>query len=606
MNTALDWFVYFLALHGHRRHAYVALLVSLASALSSPRPAWWEALPESDWPSVDLLVRSHSGETSQLLLLLRSIEMYWPLGRWGVVVILDDDPWDAALALSLPSFVRVVIEPAPPRWDDFVAVRRKMEGVESKVSSREAFDTWHLAKGSRGYVRAQWSQLIADRHSDAEFLAWIDTDCVLFTYVTPTVLFDKRPDGAADSEGPFVLNAVADPDGAGASKLRRFWGVAGREAYLGLGNLSVDRGDGAPMPRWRPVVNCGDDPPAYFPVIRVLGWPWVCEFMIGFPFVVHRDVVPLARGLIVKTYRKSFLKKRVWSCRKTWDHGCQMTLRRMRRPNDDEFAEAFNWLSRATKEGFGHHMRDGALLPCATSIIGHVAYLYMPELHAFSAHHQVVTNENWLRVKVAFPIRVGPEGIPLEARCPSLRGAIHLGYWSEYDKHMSPREYFKFGVHLLLMGRCGERSWRKDQLVDASEGCSSLGRDNATVAARAQALCGAIYCADCPTLEWTLSMAHDSYKLSWFHINSAEGCPRRRWMKTLLDTYQTEWNAVVEYLVRDAATRTEAADVGELRDGGGSPSCIAFADSVERISPNLRLQHPGGYAGLLIPTIHGF
>eukprot|EP00929_Paragymnodinium_shiwhaense_P042783 TRINITY_DN22083_c0_g1_i6.p1 TRINITY_DN22083_c0_g1~~TRINITY_DN22083_c0_g1_i6.p1 ORF type:complete len:225 (-),score=22.99 TRINITY_DN22083_c0_g1_i6:254-928(-) len=215
------------------------------------RTDWWNALPQQEWPSVDMVVRSHSGETSQLLLLLRSVEMYWPLAKWGVVVVLDDDPFDAALALTLPSFVRVVLEPEPPGWDAFIEVRRRMQGMETAESTRENFTTWSLAKSSKGYVRAQWSQLNVDSYSTADFIAWMDTDTVLFTYVTPSLLFETM---TADMYGQLdkqrrLLNA---PIGHGNATM----------AQTGRNNAGL---------LWRAVVGCGDDPPVYWAVVTLVG-----------------------------------------------------------------------------------------------------------------------------------------------------------------------------------------------------------------------------------------------------------------------------------------------------------------------------------------------
>eukprot|EP00928_Gymnodinium_smaydae_P039220 TRINITY_DN26833_c0_g1_i2.p1 TRINITY_DN26833_c0_g1~~TRINITY_DN26833_c0_g1_i2.p1 ORF type:complete len:411 (-),score=81.03 TRINITY_DN26833_c0_g1_i2:268-1428(-) len=340
------------------------MMRAAAIAASAERPSWWEALPDEEWPSVDMLVRSHSGETAQLLLLLRSVEMYWPIEKWGVIVVLDEDPFDAALALTLPAFVRAFLEPPPSHWDAFAGVRRRMEGVEVPGSTRANFSDWDVAAESRGYVRAQWSHLNSDAYSDADFIAWVDTDCIFFTFVTPALLFSR--------------------DDAGSSAFVR-------------------------RPS-RPVVACGDAPIVYWPVIRVLGWPWVCEFMVGFPFVLHRGVFPTARAAI----RAAFERRGAWGCEKSGyyrgavDPECQMAP--LAAPPDDEaFGEAFAWLGRATREGFARQLRDGALLPCAITILGHVAYLYDYDGHRFSVHH-VPQDRSWPfdAIRQIFPAVTAP------------------------------------------------------------------------------------------------------------------------------------------------------------------------------------------------------
>eukprot|EP00931_Biecheleriopsis_adriatica_P077826 TRINITY_DN51314_c0_g1_i1.p1 TRINITY_DN51314_c0_g1~~TRINITY_DN51314_c0_g1_i1.p1 ORF type:complete len:433 (+),score=44.53 TRINITY_DN51314_c0_g1_i1:31-1299(+) len=384
---------------------------------------WWDAIASHAWPSVDLLVRSYAGDTAQLLLLMRSVELYWPTGKWGVVVILDQEPFDAAVALALPSFARVVLEQLPPLWDEFPAIKRR-------VRSGNSSDVL-LEQRSRGYVRGQWSHFYADRYSQAEFVAWVDADCVLFTYVTPSLLFEVC-DGV---QGPHSESCIPTQ---GAS----------------VGHSSFHR---------RPLVGCVDVPMMYFKAIRALGWPWVCEFMSGFPFVLHRKVFSTARAAIYSSY---WAKR--WLCEKKGLHTCDMpALDTDPGPSTLEFTKAFSWLGAELQKGFEgllevDYYKNHALLPGAPTILGHVAYLWERTRHSFSVHpgHNFGTEYEWpgVHYRQMFPVSIGPEGIPDYYRCPALRSAIHLGYWSLYDKTVYDK-YFKFGVHLMMVGQCGDESW---------------------------------------------------------------------------------------------------------------------------------------------------
>lgn len=483
---------------------------------------WWQAVPNSWQHPHPQVVRSHSGEIDRLLLLLRSVELFWPIGLWGVVVILDDDPFDAAVAALLPAYVKVVLEPPPPFWDDYVAVPRKLNGTDANARG--------AGSGSKGYVRSQWSQFVADLYSSADFIAWIDTDCVLYTYITPSILFD-------------FVNGTYDTSS---------------------------------MP-WRPVIAGMDKPVMYFPVIAILGWPWVCEFMVGFPFVLRRDLFPLARKVIVQTMEGQMGQSSPTMVDDSRDA-----------PSHEEFGAAFLLLGQKVSETFqGRGVDDGRLLPSAPAILGHVAYLFAKSAYTFSIHtgsllaHAGGARDNWPHENLwkLFPMRVGPEGLLAQDRCPALRGVVHLGYWSEYDKTTSSKEYFKLGVHLMLLGRCGDITWPKSHLG------GHMGR----------ALCIPSYCLHCLTLQHMLQMAHDGYKIFWGKLPLA-GCPPRRNMDVLLSRYKREWVAISSSMLR-------GSEFSEDSRGVPSGGTLDFAGPLESVTAALSLQE--SYLALLMPRPGG-
>lgn len=126
------------------------------------------------WPAqVDLIVRTHHSPSMFLLLsaMLRSVELFWPIGIAGdVVVVLDDSPDDRLYAHTLPSWCKVLFTAAFP----------------------EALP---------GYLVQQHSLFWSDNYTSAPFLAIADDDMVFTTPVTPELLFDSngRPFAIASS-----------------------------------------------------------------------------------------------------------------------------------------------------------------------------------------------------------------------------------------------------------------------------------------------------------------------------------------------------------------------------------------------------------------------
>jgi len=125
--------------------------------------------------TVALVVRTYAGALSELLPLLRSVELFWPYQRWPVVLILDAEStgdWWVASAM-VPRWVRVAFEPEPPHFKRWVEVV-------------------HDGSKGRGWQRAAWSQFNFDRYVQADFIAQIDADTVINTWVDEELLFDTE------------------------------------------------------------------------------------------------------------------------------------------------------------------------------------------------------------------------------------------------------------------------------------------------------------------------------------------------------------------------------------------------------------------------------
>lgn len=149
------------------------------------------------WPAqVDLIVRTHHS-TSMFLLatMLRSTELFWPVGIAGdVIVVLDDTPDDRLHAHTLPPWVKVVFSAGGPA-------------------------------ALPGYLVQQHSLFWSDNYTAAPFLAIADDDMVFTTPVTPELLFDG-------GGRPFVI--------ASDALQRRREYVGPTEFFLGPGSFKVN------------------------------------------------------------------------------------------------------------------------------------------------------------------------------------------------------------------------------------------------------------------------------------------------------------------------------------------------------------------------------
>eukprot|EP00746_Dinoflagellata_sp_MGD_P029617 gnl/MRDRNA2_/MRDRNA2_170128_c0_seq1.p1 gnl/MRDRNA2_/MRDRNA2_170128_c0~~gnl/MRDRNA2_/MRDRNA2_170128_c0_seq1.p1 ORF type:complete len:443 (+),score=54.07 gnl/MRDRNA2_/MRDRNA2_170128_c0_seq1:29-1357(+) len=118
-------------------------------------------------PCLALVIRSHSGEAQELLVLLRSAELFWPIDVWEVVVVLDaESSRDDRFVLLLPSWVRVVFEAPPNHFDAYFAIHRK------------------------GYLRAQYSVFLLDHYTQARYIAFADADTIFSLPVDAEHLFE--------------------------------------------------------------------------------------------------------------------------------------------------------------------------------------------------------------------------------------------------------------------------------------------------------------------------------------------------------------------------------------------------------------------------------
>lgn len=138
---------------------------------------------------VTLVVRTFSGALSTLLPFLRSAELFWPVQRWPVVIVLDaeaEEDWWVSMSL-LPTWVRVVLEPLPPGRHSWAEMRRG--------GSKQA-----------GWQRVAWSQFHLDSYGTTEFVAQMDADTLFHTFVTEDLLF-----GATVSDSGVGDNAQLRP-----------------------------------------------------------------------------------------------------------------------------------------------------------------------------------------------------------------------------------------------------------------------------------------------------------------------------------------------------------------------------------------------------------
>lgn len=350
---------------------------ALGVGLGSAWAATWgrlEALPGS----VELVVRSYSSELPVLLLFLRSVEMYWPWDH--ALVVLDETEADRRAATALPSWCRIVYEATPPHWDKYIPVR---------YGKGKPFST--------GYVRAQWSMFQLDKYTECEYIAFFDSDVVIFTFVTPSVLFSD------------------------------------------VGKAIVKGHRGAPM---------------FFRALSILGWQFVAEFMQDFPLVLHRSTFSLARRQVTRA--ATGVGTRCWNlglCRH-WNH----LVNELGPRKDWGFDEAFLWLNSMLNLYGRRGIDDSTILPCAQSILGHVAWHNQRSLYSWS-----IMDEGLLAGFMGHHgefemLHTGESGalrsLPQEVRCPSLSVSFHLGHYNSDEMGRGSAEYFSTGRGMIQWGVC--------------------------------------------------------------------------------------------------------------------------------------------------------
>lgn len=124
---------------------------------------------------VDLVVRSYWKAAEMLLLLVHSLELYWPKEAGNVIVILDDTSEDAAVCRLLPAWIRCLLDPPP-------------EVVETFSDATRALRT-----SLKGMLTKELALLEVDKYSDADYIAVVDADTVFVTYGAPELFFARMP-----------------------------------------------------------------------------------------------------------------------------------------------------------------------------------------------------------------------------------------------------------------------------------------------------------------------------------------------------------------------------------------------------------------------------
>ena len=148
------------------------LTVAPSAAALQTRPSWqWPSAASTDSnrsseslspppppPRLSWVLRCYSGMRRQLYYLYRSMELFLPAEVLDdVVLILDESEADIAFANTLPSFVKVRFEGAPP------------------LSAN-----WTYSVRGKNYDEALYSGWVADRYTSADIICALDPD-ILFT-----------------------------------------------------------------------------------------------------------------------------------------------------------------------------------------------------------------------------------------------------------------------------------------------------------------------------------------------------------------------------------------------------------------------------------------
>eukprot|EP00276_Gloeochaete_wittrockiana_P004862 CAMPEP_0184645152 /NCGR_PEP_ID=MMETSP0308-20130426/1687_1 /TAXON_ID=38269 /ORGANISM="Gloeochaete witrockiana, Strain SAG 46.84" /LENGTH=326 /DNA_ID=CAMNT_0027073995 /DNA_START=368 /DNA_END=1345 /DNA_ORIENTATION=+ len=134
-----------------------------ADCISQVFASYDEALKDH-WggASVDLIIRSFRRDASLLLMLFRSIDLYWPKNIGNIIVVLDEGEEYFARSL-FPHYVKVYYSMFPPAFRD--------------------------KTGGAGYIGQQIFYLWCDNFTTSDYVAIIDADAAFVTKVTPDLLF---------------------------------------------------------------------------------------------------------------------------------------------------------------------------------------------------------------------------------------------------------------------------------------------------------------------------------------------------------------------------------------------------------------------------------
>ena len=113
-----------------------------------------------------LVIRGFYKEAEIFPVLFRSLELYWPLLHWDVIVVLDDDEKDRRMAEIFPGWVTTIYQPFPAHYDRYFTTHQ-----------------------SAGYVWAQAALLMLDFYTEAKYIAFADPDTVLTVQARTDMFF---------------------------------------------------------------------------------------------------------------------------------------------------------------------------------------------------------------------------------------------------------------------------------------------------------------------------------------------------------------------------------------------------------------------------------
>ena len=226
---------------------------------TSPHPKQLE-----DWPDTEVWVRTTLKKRvlyhALMEMFLKSVSMFW---RGKVVVVLDNNPVDRVIGQRLvntPPYPRVLLESY--RFD----MKQYFPGKFPKIRMFKRRQI-NVPRG-RGYDAQEYSTFWLDSHSNATYIAIMDTDAMFLVPQIPALWFDER------NGKPYAWGKRAE------------WGFS----HCSIRDIKLGKGCGMYRNETKSILKLAQ----------------VCTFGDPYPLVIRRDDLSKIREYLKNVWQEPF------------------------------------------------------------------------------------------------------------------------------------------------------------------------------------------------------------------------------------------------------------------------------------------------------------